>query len=223
MANTNETWRERVPQGSTLGPHNVPTWIGSVKLIAHNWDSHQSLLQRVFCPSKVIVKRSATSAAYNGSKERGKEWKKELTNPGNWERLGKEEGKISGNIWKEGKRVKGLGSCIPYRFWSFIDILIKTCQHTCRRKDTKTQYITTLFTELSPQWCIHEWKSQPHRNISIVHDTFVSDTWWATERRRNHHIIHITQQQTQCTSNTHSHIPPHTAAMVIEPNPPTSW
>jgi len=106
--------------------------------------------------------------------------KKGRTNPGHWKRLGKEEGKISGIIWKEGKWAKGLGSCIPDCFWSYNDILIKTCQHKCRRCDTKTQYITTLFTKLSSQRYTHESKSQPYQNISIIHDTFVSDR--ATER-----------------------------------------
>jgi len=226
MSNTNTmSWRERerVPQGSTLGPHNVSPWIGSVKLVGHNWDSHQNLSQWVSCSFKgnrhmiIHISRQWVGKAGQGVRKKG--W----TNLGHWERLGKEAGKILGNIWKEGKWVKGLGSCAPDRFWSHTDILVRMCQHNCIRCDTKTQYITTFFTKLSSQRYAYESKSQPYQNISIIHDTFVSDTWRATERRRTHHNIHITQQQTQCTSNTQSHIPPNTAAMVTELNPPTSW
>jgi len=199
--------RERVPQGSTLGSHNVPWWIGSVKLVGHNWDSYQNLSQWVFCSFKgnrhmtIRISRQWLGKAGQGMRKKGVDESGALEEVG-WGKGGKYWGIF-------GRRENGpkvwVHVYLPDRFWSNSDILIKTCQHKCKRCDTKTQYITTLFTKLSPRQYIHESKSQPYQIISIIHDTFVSDTWWATERRRNHHNIHVTQQQTQCTSNTHSH------------------
>jgi len=146
--------------------------------------------------------------------------KKRVNESGALEEVGQGKRRnISGNIWKEGKRAKGLGSCTPDRFWSNSDILIKTCQHKCTQGVMQKLNISPR----SSQNCLHD-NTYTNKKVNLIKSSQSSMTrLWATLDERQ------SDEETTTTSTSHNnkHNAPqthtHTATMVTEWNPPTSW